>query len=42
MIFKGFMPTINSQIGCLFSKKDRDNESVQTFVKCLKEHLYAD
>lgn len=41
VIFKNFTPTINSQIGCLFRKKDRDNESVQTFVKCLKEHLYA-
>ena len=42
VIFKDFTPTINSQIGCLFRKKDRDNESVRTFAKCLKEHLYAD
>ncbi len=39
VVFKEFSPTINSQIGCLFSKRDRDSEPVRMFVKYLKEQL---
>ena len=39
VVFKEFSPTINSQVGCLFRKGDRESESVRAFVKCLKEQL---
>jgi DNA-binding transcriptional LysR family regulator len=39
IIFKEFQPAIESHIGCLYKKSQRDNQHVKTFLKCMEEQI---